>query len=92
MASGTRRVAWTLRDQLPAIPIPLAQDDPDAPLDLQTAFTTTYDRAADKVQARLQQLEWYSSHRLRWAILRMLPGMIQGTAPAASLLQWKEYR
>lgn len=37
--------AWTLHDQLPTIPIPLAQDDPDVPLDLQTAFTTTYDRA-----------------------------------------------
>ncbi len=36
---------WTLRDPLPVIPIPLASDDPDARLDLQAAFTTTYDRA-----------------------------------------------
>ena len=36
---------WTLRDQLPVIPIPLAGGDPDVPLDLQAAFTTTYDRA-----------------------------------------------
>jgi hypothetical protein len=36
---------WTLRDPLPIIPIPLAGDDPDVPLDLQGAFTTTYDRA-----------------------------------------------
>ena len=36
---------WTLRDRLPVIPIPLAGDDPDVPLDLQAAFTTTYDRA-----------------------------------------------
>lgn len=35
----------TLRDPLPTIPIPLAGDDPDVPLDLQAAFTTTYDRA-----------------------------------------------
>ena len=37
--------AWTLRDPLPTLPIPLAQDDPDVPLDLQAAFTTAYDRA-----------------------------------------------
>jgi hypothetical protein len=36
---------WTLRDRLPTIPVPLANDDPDVPLDLQQAFTTTYDRA-----------------------------------------------
>jgi hypothetical protein len=36
---------WTLRQPLPAIPVPLAGDDPDVPLELQTAFTTTYDRA-----------------------------------------------
>lgn len=38
--------AWTLRRPLPAIPIPLADGDPDVPLDLQAAFTTAYDRAA----------------------------------------------
>jgi len=37
--------AWTLRDLLPPLPIPLAEDVPHATLDLQTAFTTTYDRA-----------------------------------------------
>jgi hypothetical protein len=37
--------AWSLRDPLPTLPIPLAQDDPDVPFDLQAAFTTTYDRA-----------------------------------------------
>jgi len=37
--------AWTLRQPLPTIPVPLAGDDPDVPLDLQAAFTTTYDRA-----------------------------------------------
>ena len=37
--------AWTLRQPLPVIPVPLAGDDPDVPLNLQAAFTTTYDRA-----------------------------------------------
>lgn len=37
--------AWTLRQPLPTIPIPLAETDPDVLLDLQTAFTHTYDRA-----------------------------------------------
>ena len=36
---------WTLRDRLPVVPVPLAGNDPDARLDLQAAFTTTYDRA-----------------------------------------------
>ncbi len=36
---------WTLRDRLPVIPVPLADGDPDVPLDLQAAFTTTYDRS-----------------------------------------------
>ena len=36
---------WTLRQPLPAIPIPLAGEDPEVDLDLQAAFTTTYDRA-----------------------------------------------
>lgn len=37
--------AWTLRDPIPPIPIPLAAGDRDAVLDLQGAFTTTYDRS-----------------------------------------------
>jgi hypothetical protein len=37
--------AWPLRHVLPPIPIPLAREDPEATLDLQAAFTTTYDRA-----------------------------------------------
>ena len=36
---------WTLRHRLPTIPIPLADDDPDVPLDLQAVFSTVYDRA-----------------------------------------------
>jgi hypothetical protein len=37
--------AWTIRDRLPTIPVPLKEGDADAPLDLQAAFTTVYDRA-----------------------------------------------
>ena len=37
--------AWPLRDRLPVIPVPLATADPDVPLDLQAAFTKTYDRS-----------------------------------------------
>jgi hypothetical protein len=37
--------AWSLRDRLPVIPVPLAVGDPDVPLDLQAAFTKTYDRS-----------------------------------------------
>jgi hypothetical protein len=36
---------WTLRQPLPTVPIPLANADPDVALDLQTLFTTVYDRA-----------------------------------------------
>jgi hypothetical protein len=38
--------AWTIRDRLPAIPVPLSENDPDVELDLQEVFTVTYDRAA----------------------------------------------
>lgn len=37
--------AWTLRDRLPTIPLPLASDDPDVSIDLEEVFTSTYDRA-----------------------------------------------
>jgi len=37
--------AWTVRDRLPTISVPLKQGDPDVPLDLQEVFTTVYDRA-----------------------------------------------
>jgi hypothetical protein len=36
---------WTLRQQLPPIPVPLKQGDPDAILELQEVFTIVYDRA-----------------------------------------------
>jgi hypothetical protein len=37
--------AWSLRQPMPTIRIPLTGDDPDVSLDLQAAFTTVYDRA-----------------------------------------------
>ncbi len=37
--------SWPLERRLPAIPIPLAEGDPDVSLDLQAIFDTTYDRA-----------------------------------------------
>ena len=37
--------AWSIRQPLPSIPVPLKKDDPDVPLDLQAVFTTVYDRA-----------------------------------------------
>ena len=36
--------AWTLRDPLPTIPVPLAGADPEVELDLQAVFNTVYDR------------------------------------------------
>lgn len=36
---------WTLRQPLPTIPVPLAEGDPDVALELQSVFTTVYDRA-----------------------------------------------
>jgi hypothetical protein len=37
--------AWTIRDPLPCIPIPLRSPDPDVPLDLAAIFETSYERA-----------------------------------------------
>ncbi len=36
--------AWSLRQPLPTIPLPLKAPDPDLPLDLGAVFTTTYDK------------------------------------------------
>ena len=36
--------AWTIRDRLPAIPIPLLAPDPDIALDLGRVFATAYER------------------------------------------------
>ena len=44
--------AWTLRDRLPTIPVPLKEGDADVPLDLQAAFATVYDRARYDLSVR----------------------------------------
>jgi hypothetical protein len=36
--------AWTIRDPLPSVLIPLKRPDPDATLDLAAHFATAYDR------------------------------------------------
>jgi Protein of unknown function (DUF4058) len=36
--------AWTVRDRLPSIPIPLASPDDDVAVDLGAVFTTAYSR------------------------------------------------
>ena len=36
--------AWTIRDPLPTIPIPLLRPDPDVPLDMAAGFARSYDR------------------------------------------------
>ncbi|MFV1967360.1 MAG: DUF4058 family protein [Pirellulaceae bacterium] len=38
--------AWTLRQKMPPIPIPLQKDEPEPKLDLQAALDLSYDRAA----------------------------------------------
>lgn len=38
--------AWTLQEPLTAIPVPLAGNDPEILLDLQSLFTARYDRSA----------------------------------------------
>jgi hypothetical protein len=47
--------AWTLRQPLPPIPIPLAGKDPDVTIDLQSIFNTTYDRAGYDYSLRYDQ-------------------------------------
>ena len=37
--------AWSIRDPLPTIPIPVMAPDPDIPLDLAAIFQTVYQRA-----------------------------------------------
>ena len=54
-AERPRATVWSfdLRDRMPTIPIPLAGDDADVPLDLQAALDETYDRALYARDARL---------------------------------------
>ena len=54
-AERPRATVWSfgLRDRMPTIPIPLAGDDADVPLDLQAALDETYDRALYARDTRL---------------------------------------
>lgn len=38
-------IGWTVGQRMPTVPIPLADGDADVPLDLQSVFNGTYDRA-----------------------------------------------
>lgn len=46
---------WTIRDLLPKIPVPLAEPDPDVPLDLAPAFAMAYKRGRYARILRYQQ-------------------------------------
>jgi Protein of unknown function (DUF4058) len=41
---GSEVYAWSIRQPLPLIPIPLKAPDPDVPLDLSAVFATAYER------------------------------------------------
>src|SRR5262249_32529641 len=49
---------WSLgmQDALPIVPVPLRPPDGDIPLDLATAFTTIYDRAAYDLSVNYEAL------------------------------------
>jgi hypothetical protein len=68
--------SWSMRDRLPAIPIPLRSTDDDVALDLQEAFNRLYDRAVYRsvinyykpVSPPLTQAEqaWVTQRILAW--------------------------
>jgi hypothetical protein len=43
---GYQVIPWTLRDPLPAVPVPLAVEDRELEIDLQALFTQTYNNGA----------------------------------------------
>jgi hypothetical protein len=61
--------AWTLRDRLPALPIPLRPPDPDIILDLGQVFALAYDRGRyGRILDYRQDLELpLTPAELRWA-------------------------
>jgi len=80
-------LAWPVRlsQPLPVVPIPLAGDDPDVPVDLQAALTAAYDEAGYDldVDYRLEPVppledDWaaWSDRRLRAAGLRPRPSKV----------------
>ena len=70
-ASQTRSRLWPIRleQQLPPIPIPLKSTDPDVILDLQEAFTTTYERGSYsfKLDYREDPIPKLPSALARWS-------------------------
>jgi hypothetical protein len=78
--------AWTVRDPLPTIPIPLKTGDPDVLLDLQAAFGTVYDRAryhlsldyTRSLHPRLKEFdrEWFQQRLEGWRALGREPGEV----------------
>ena len=69
--------AWTLERPLPRIPIPLLADDPDVWLDLQSVFTTTYDRAGYDYALHYDRAVEppLDAHRLEWVRQRLQPAV-----------------
>ena len=66
---------WILERSLPTIPIPLADGDPDAQLDLQTVFTETYDRAGYDYALKYDRAVEppLNANRLEWVKHRLQP-------------------
>ena len=67
--------AWTLECPLTSIPIPLADGDPDVTLDLQSVFTTTYDRAGYDYALHYERAVEppLDANRLEWVRQRLHP-------------------
>ncbi len=71
---GTETWAFTVRDPLPVIPVPVSSDHPDAPLDLRAALDRVYD-------------ETRSGESLKYAIPPVPPLHAADAAWAADLLK-----
>jgi hypothetical protein len=64
--------AWTMRQPLPSLPVPLRAPDPDVHIDLGAVFTTAYQRgryadeidyaAPPEVHPEAEQQEWLTAH------------------------------
>jgi hypothetical protein len=65
-----------LTDSLPLVPVPLLEPDPDAPLDLQAAFTAIYDRCAYASRSTTD-----SRHRRRACLAQKRSGWHPSCAP-----------
>jgi hypothetical protein len=71
---------WTIRDVLPTVPVPLANDDPDVPLNLQTAFSEVFAEASYDLELpydrpltpspRRKDASWLKTTLSRWRAKR----------------------